>query len=331
MTAVFVCGFASGGTDLTKNVLNAHPGVHLFSELPHLASIRQRGYGPATKFTSMAEIVAFRDVLRDLHRGDNFENIDERLAQDLLEEQLARKGALGLGDALKGCLSTHQADVWGAKISVAQIEAIATLLPEAVFVIVSRDVRDVCLSWRNKWGKDVVWCADKWATRMAAGLRAARRLAGDRYRLVKFEELLAETESTCRELCRFLKIPFSARMLSYHEHTSRWDGKINYGQPISPGNRTKWRGGLNARTLRRIEEVAFTTMGILKYEPEVGTKHRPIRRFEKARGLCVDSLAILFVGNRALRKNTLPRRVATALQVLRGSLLRWQGLTGGRS
>ena len=104
-TLLFLCGFGSGGTDLTKNILNAHPDIHLFSELPNLASIQTRGYNSDTVFSNINEVVAFRDLLRNLHYGDNFENIDERLALELLGRDLARKGVLSLQEVLKRCLS----------------------------------------------------------------------------------------------------------------------------------------------------------------------------------------------------------------------------------
>lgn len=321
-TLLFVCGFGSGGTDLTKNILNAHPKIHLFSELPNLASIRERGYNSNTVFSNINEVVAFRNVLRNLHPGDDFEKIDENLVMDLLTRDLTLKRTLSLEDVLRRCLSTRDALIWGAKMLPWQIDIISELFPKAKFLIVTRDVRDVCLSWRNKWGKDTIWCSAKWAGRMQKGLEFTSRMDGGKYLVIKFENILSATEKSCREMCEFLKIPFSDRMLNYHQYTDRWDGKRNYGRSIISGNKEKWRHELSRKTVTRIEEIAYSTMMLLGYPPEYATESKPISRYEKVRGVCRDSWTILFVGNRALKRNTLRRRMTNALGILKSLVLR---------
>lgn len=319
---LFVCGFGSGGTDLTKNLLNAHPYVHLFSELPNLASIVIGGYNSNTVFRNINEAIAFKKLLKKLHPRDDFEKIDYKLATDLLKNDFVGKKVLSLGDVLRRCLSTSDANIWGAKIPIWQIGIISELFPNALFLIVTRDVRDVCLSWRNKWGKDMIWCSAKWAERMQKGLGFASGMSSEKYLVVRFEDFLSATEKTCRKMCEFLKIPFSDRMTKYHLYTKQWDGKRNYGKPIISGNKEKWRNELTRKTVFRIEQTAFDTMKLFGYHPEFATNPKPISRHEKIQGICRDSWAILFVGNRALKNNKFGRRIQTALGILKGLLLR---------
>lgn len=321
-TLLFLCGFGSGGTDLAKNILNAHPDIHLFSELPNLASIHARGYKNNTTFTNMNEVIAFRTLLRNLHLGDDFEKIDYKLATKLLTGDLVQKGALSLEDVLKRCLSTKDSMIWGAKILSWQIGIISELFPKAAFLIVTRDVRDVCLSWRSKWGKDMIWCSAKWADSMQRGLNFAFQLHNNKYHVIQFESLISDTERTCRKVCEFLDIPFSGRMTNYHLYTDRWDGKRNYGRQILSGNKEKWRYKLPRKTVKRIEEIAFDTMNLLCYPPEFANKSKPISRYEKLRGVFRDSWAILFVGNRSFRQNTFGYRIMTALNIVRSLVLR---------
>jgi hypothetical protein len=320
-TLLFLSGFGSGGTDLTKNILNAHPDIHLFSELPNLSIIQTHGYNNTTVFSDINEVIAFRELLRNLHFGDDFEKIDYNLATELLTNELAKKGVLSLEEVLRLCLSTKDALVWGAKIPVWQVDVISELFPKAKFLIVTRDVRDVCLSWRDKWGKDMMWCSAKWAKRMHKGLEFVSKVRGSEYLILKFENILSEIEKICREICELLNIPFSDRMLNYHLYTERWDGKRNYGQPIISKNKEKWRHELNRKTVKRIEEISFDSMKLLGYTPEFATESKPISIYEKLRGVFCDSWAILFVGNRTLKQNTFGRRLATAFGVLRKLVL----------
>lgn len=316
---LFVTGFSSGGTDLVKNIINAHPEIYIASEISNLANIGARGYNRNTVFSELAEVNAFQRLLRDLHGGHIFESIDYDFSGEM-----EQKGTLMLEDVVQRCLSNRGKDalVWGAKVELWQIAILSSLFPSANFLLITRDVRDVCLSWRNKWGKDMVWCAAKWAERMAKGWELAMGVGSDRYLVVKFEDLLTAAERSCRDICEFLKIPFSDRMPNYHMYTDHWDGKRNYGQPIITGNKEKWRLKLTKKTIKRIEEISLDTMKLLRYPPEYAAKPKPIHLHEKVWGVLHDSWAILFIGNRAHSRNTLGHRMKVVLQEIRKLVLR---------
>lgn len=316
---LFLSGFGSGGTDLTKTILNAHPEIHINDEIPHLGTLRSRGYDSDVALSDENDIQKLQLTLRSLDVSNGLENIncsfDEELAQGL---EISRDAVL------RKCFSTSGATIWGAKApsDLSDLTSFAELFPEARFLVVTRDVRDVCLSWKRKWGKDVTWCAAKWASRMRAGWERARLLPAERCLFVKFEDLLTGTEATCRKICEFLQLPFSDRMVNHHQYTGQMRGKINYGRPIKADNMNKWRRELPPRTIRRIEEIAGETMGILGYPVEVATRKRPMTKLEKWRGVLRDSWSMLFVGNRASSANSFTRRLKTIQGVIRGLVLR---------
>jgi hypothetical protein len=316
---LFVCGFPSGGTDLTKTILNAHPDVHLNGEMPFLRNIAEHGYHQSTVFTDLTEIEDFQRVLKNLNTWGNIENIDYDFSA-----ALEARGKLQLDHVLRICFSSQERQVWGNKTpqNTENIAALSMLFPEAYFLIVTRDVRDICLSWKRKWGKDMIWCASKWANRMAKGWEAAQKLSSEKYLFVKFEDILSDTEVVCRGICQLLDIPFSDRMLEHHKHTSEAiDGKLNYGEPIKRDNKQKWRDHLPDRTAKRIEEIAFETMNIFDYEIAFAFAPEPISRGEKLRGMLKDACALLFIGNRASQQNTLAQRARKIFFELRKQIL----------
>lgn len=318
---VFVCGFPSGGTDLVKTVLNAHPDIYLNGEMPLLWHIAQYGYDHTTKFEHIAEIQAFQRVLRRLNTWNNIENLDHDFAPELAGRQLT------IFDILKTCFSARPRLVWGNKTpqNTENIDALSALFPNARYVVVTRDVRDICLSWQRKWGKDVLYCAAKWADRMASGWHSTSALPSERYLYLKFEDLLSDTESSCRLMCGFLGIAFSPRMLEHHKYTERViDGKLNYGLPIIPDNMGKWRHELPRKTVQRVEEIAIQTMDLLGYDTEYATVHRPLSPSERLRGQCSDLAALVTVGNRASKNNSLWDRLLFVGLELRKRLLRWR-------
>lgn len=316
---LFVCGFPSGGTDLMKTVLNAHPNIYINGEMPFLKNIAEHAYHQGTVFTCLAEIENFQRILQGLNTWSNIENVNHDFSADLEAE-----AALHLDDVLRTCFSSRTHQVWGNKTpqNTENIALLSSIFPEAHFLIMTRDVRDVCLSWKTKWGRDMIWCASKWADRMAQGWKATQRLSSESYRFVKFEDVLSDTEVVCREICRFLDVPFSDRMLQHHKHTERTvDGKLNYGQPLKRDNTQKWGRHLSGKTIGRIEEIAYDTMKLLDYRLTLANDSRPITPGELWRGRCNDASALLVVGNRVAKKNTFAQRVKMIFFELRKQIL----------
>ncbi|MCP4361146.1 MAG: sulfotransferase [Chloroflexi bacterium] len=304
---LFVCGFPSGGTDLTKTILNVHPDICLNGEMPLLINIAKYGYTCDTQFRSLAEIETFQQRLAELNTWNNIKNIQHNFA-----DEIEAKKELSLTEVLQKCFSEEPCPIWGNKTpqNTENIESLATIFPEAYFLIVVRDVRDVCLSWHNKWGKDIIWCSEKWGNRMKTGWDMVHMLPESQYTFIKFEDILLQTEVCYRKICEFLDIPFSLKMLEHHQYTPESiDGKINYGQKINQGNMEKWRRFLPEKTLKRIEEIAFETMSIYNYTPEFAAEYKPITRLEKTRGMWRDSSALLMIGNRARQKNLFKQRL----------------------
>ena len=304
---LFICGFPSSGTELTKTILNAHPDIHISDEMPWLKDIERHGYDHKSTFSSIQDICSFQKLLTKLDLWHVIENLSHDFTLDLKV-----KGMLSLEDVLRTCCHDCEAKVWGNKTpqNTENIADLLKLFPNALFLIVIRDIRDVCLSWRNKWSKDMIWCAAKWAERMAKGKQATDNLSRNRYLYLKYEDMLSNPEEMCMRICRFLDLSFSNRMLAHHKHTRKMiDGKINYGQPIKAVNFGKWRKELQAGTVERIEEIASKTMRMFGYKVEYATSQCPISLLETWRGRFQDSWAMLTVGNRYKKQSGLRQRL----------------------
>src|SRR3546814_15493743 len=87
--------------------------------------------------------------------------------------------------------------------------------------------------------------------------------------------------------------------MHYHHYVrAKADGKKNFGMPIKPTNREKWRSALNPAEVLRLEEIAYPMMIRLGYKPEFAVRTRRITLAEMLRGVAVDVAAALVVGNR---------------------------------
>ncbi len=304
---LFVCGFPGGGTDLTKNILNAHPEIYLNGEMPFLPNLTKFGYGPETRLSNLEEIENFKNLLRKLNTWGNIENLDCDFT-----EALKSSKELSIEEILRVCYSDKRKTIWGNKTpqNTENITKLVQLFPNAYFLITVRDVRDICLSWNNKWGKDILWCSEKWATRMQLGWNAIQEIDPNHVHIVYYENVLTDIHQCISDMCNFLGLRVSERMLEHQKYTNDYvDGKINYGREILPDNLEKWRTQLSPRTVQRIEEIAYEGLDLYNYQVEFATHPKALTFKERLLGFLHDSMAIILIGNRAKLENSFMERI----------------------
>jgi Sulfotransferase family len=93
------------------------------------------------------------------------------------------------------------------------------VLPEARFIHLLRDGRDVAVSVRPLWfspGKDVATIARDWRYR----IETTRQLASqcEHYLEVRYEDLVRKPRRELRRICEFIELPYHRAMRKYHRH-----------------------------------------------------------------------------------------------------------------
>lgn len=106
------------------------------------------------------------------------------------------------------------------------------LLPEAHFIHIIRDGRDVALSLRPLSftpGKDIPTLATYWCRLVQNAREAGRRCYA--YTEVRYEALVSDPSSVLEPLCHFLKLEFDPVMLCYWQRTPQRlkEHKARYG------------------------------------------------------------------------------------------------------
>lgn len=151
---------------------------------------------------------------------------------------------------------------------------LAEQFPEARFVHLVRDGRDVVLSLRDQpfAPSSFTGAAEYWAGRVRRARQAGERLGARRYREVRYEDLVADPEIELRGLCRFLELDYSPAMLSY-EDTSNipLTAKMRASGVIRPpgGSTRDWQTQMTARQLAVVEAVAGDQLEAFGYERAV--------------------------------------------------------------
>ena len=167
---------------------------------------------------------------------------------------------------------------------------IAQALPEARFVHVIRDGRDVATSHRKLWfgpGEDMNEAATMWMWRIARARQQAQFLP--HYMEIRYEDLVSDTRATLEKVCAFVGVEFEeAQLTAYRRAPERLKelGPLNAGgrvlsaeqrqsihaltaRPPDPSRIGRFRDDLTTDQINQFERVAGGFLKDLGYAPTV--------------------------------------------------------------
>jgi hypothetical protein len=222
--APFVVGVARSGTTLLRLMLDSHPDLAIPAETGWIPAVLDIPCGALDGPERLCAAVTGFETFPDCSLS----------ADDLLSE-VRRVRPFDTAEAVRAFYrlyaERHGKRRWGDKTPVygQEMEAIATLLPEARFVHVIRDGRDVAVSVRPLHfspGDDIAAIARDWRERVRSYRAAGGRLGAERYLELRYEDLLDHPEDELRRISAFLKLPFSRQMLDYHRRSQERLGEV---------------------------------------------------------------------------------------------------------
>ncbi len=274
--SVFMIGIQRSGSNLLRLMLNQLPDI----AAPHPPHILQRmmplipGYGDLEIKENFMQLVD--DACRLVeHNPVPWEGVDlnrERVAQRCREHTLV---------AIFGAVYDLMAEAKGARTwcckSLANINylpAIEAYFPQAKYIYLYRDGRDVAVSFRKAvvGEKHFYHIAREWAATQQLALGMRDKIGPRRFFPVKYEDLTRDAEKTMRALCDFLGTPYSASMLDFHQSeeaqraaksSDLWGNVVN---PVMQNNSRKFLKEASESDIRIFESVAGNVMDALEYD-----------------------------------------------------------------
>jgi len=278
---VFIVGCPRSGTTLLQRMVNAHPQVAIAPESHWIPHLYEKPW--ALKENGLVE----HKLVRELAAHPKFARMGIGREELKKLEKLGRTGYPLTYSRLVTAIfdlygKAHGKRLVGDKTPdyVRRIGILHKLWPEARFVHVIRDGRDVCLSMREwskarpKPGDFMTWKNDPvstaawwWGFNVRHGREAGRSLASRLYYELRYEALVACPREECERLCGFLELPFDEAMLRFHEDRVRPDPGLEQkraGLPVTPGLRD-WKSHMPALEIECFEAAAGDMLDELNY------------------------------------------------------------------
>jgi hypothetical protein len=275
-------------------MLDSHRSIAIMQEAGWFGTWYEQGMG----VTPQGFVT--RDLIPNVLRTSK--NIDLGLSKEELLEMFGSGEQILYGDFISAIFDRYGAargkQLAGTKNPdyLRHLPTLHGLWPEAKFVHIVRDGRDVCLCssdrWKAKpdfqgfpfllyespdqifddWNEDpVTTTALWWELNVRLGRDFGRSLGPTMYYEMGYEALVARPQDECLALCEFLGLPLDTAML-HHEVNFKPrrgpGGTIRHarvGLPITSGLRN-WRTEMVSAELRRFEAAAGSLLDEIGYE-----------------------------------------------------------------
>lgn len=270
--ALFIVGSGRSGTTMLRLMLDAHPDLAIPPEshfVPRMHAIRHR-FERDGRLDAMALAEAV---------FPQFRFREWRIPADRVRERVAALQDPSFADVMEAFFlayaAEHGATRWGDKTPgyVLEMPLLAGLWPEARFVHLFRDGRDVARSFMARgWARHLPEAAELWAKRTALGREIGERLGSERYLEVRYEDLVMDGgEPELRRICEFAGLDLRPEMRTYYE---RKDDMLtdkehrhheHEGKPPTAGLRD-WRTEMAPGDVAVFEAIAGDTLTAFGYE-----------------------------------------------------------------
>lgn len=248
----FIVGSGRSGSTLLRLLLMSHSRIHIPPETWFIIPLVERL--PLHKPLSGAQVQQAVEIITSDYRwpdmgiaAADLKNWAAALGTPMLRDIID----LVYGDLLRCSGKARLGDKTPPYIAI--VPELASLYPDAKFIHLVRDGRDVALSFAELGYGGCYYDGDRfeWIAAMKKARSWRSKEYAGRILEVRYEELVAQPQSVLREICSFLGETFEAQMIERPAQIDAVPDRERHihaklGQPISRDGVAVWRRKLSA-------------------------------------------------------------------------------------
>lgn len=322
---VFVLGSGRSGTTITATLMNHLPGIHIAKETGFIGQHLTRLIN-ANSQADLAALIPEINSWLEINLWEHTGNVAD------FQRFCSKYDIQGARALIYYIWQLDSPTPWNelsfigdnTPLYVMAIPAIQQLFPEARYIHVVRDPRDVVCSIRKmRFGADeLVTAAMEWHLYLGCWMTAERLVSPDQRMECRYEDLCMDPEQTFARLARFvdrseadakgalaLHASPGAKPKTGFENVAAASHHTRINEPLSPSRVGRYRTELTAAQIQAVEEIAQYGMLAYGYTPSKWHVH-PLMREDRMR---LVRAMILDVANRCFKrlrgKLTLGRRI----------------------
>ncbi len=268
-----IIGRGRSGTTLLSKILNSNPSISIPGELFIIINLFNKYYAKEINKKIIKNFTT--DVFFEKRlKNKNFSKIE-------LEKYLIQKSPKNYEDL---CLATYEnlaiqqgkknIKLLGDKHSYYSlfIANILEIFDNVKFIHIVRDYRDNVLSYKNvNFDMNNLYAlAYRWKFFNKKILKYSK-IYPDKFLLLKYENLISNSEKEIKQICKFLNIDFTPDMLEFHlnksENLSFWHKNLN--SKLNSDNINKWEKELNKKQIDKIDFICNDVANKLGYKEKI--------------------------------------------------------------
>lgn len=264
----FIVGAQRSGTTLLRLLLNAHSQIVVTREAFFLMPLLKKKY--LNRLISRNTIKNFND---DLTRKAKIEKtclqgtFVEGNYPEVILQILQQHEKITVKDFIDSIFSFYcykeGKNVWGNKTPsfFRNIDILYSLFPDAKFIHIIRDGRDVFHSMRkiNPLRNNVSVMALDWVYKLYRIEKSFRKIPANNKATVRYEDLIEKPIETLKSICSLIGVEYESNMMDFYKssfaNTSIKHSELIF-KPINTFNKEKWKRNLTHREIELFNLLA---------------------------------------------------------------------------
>ncbi len=269
---IFLSGLGRSGTTLLRQMINSHSQIAVPYESHFI-----------TKYTPIIESLG-----KEASKADILNVLEQICSEEILKYWDYYPNANAVFDSLQSftpadvfntfymLYAKHHGKVrWGDKSAyLSNLYDIKKIFPNAVFIHIVRDGRDVANSFKNMdFGpKTIADTADFWDRYVKLGMSMGRMLPSEQYMELRYEDLVTQTEVELKRICEFIGVEFEPTMLEYYKDAKKYIPQnllkthYNADKPPNPDRVYSWKKKMPQVELDIFNQIAKDMLNEFNYE-----------------------------------------------------------------